>query len=522
MKKTLVSMLLVLAFVLGMCGVTAVAEGDYPDKVTILCGLSEHLSAIGITYEDTTYWRDLTAATGTEVEFVYVPSGVETLQQVNLMVADGTLPDIIVGINWNTVTGGATQWYDEGVIIDLTDLIPECMPNYWETITNMPLWEQSLKIDGRMYYITDIQHGVVYRGPVIRQDWLDKAGLESPKTVDDLYEVLTYFKENDMNGNGDPNDEWPMSGLTSIGWTPLQLMWAWGITDDFMLYDGKVTHGIMTEEFTDAITYLNKLYSEGLLDPDYATQDRAALDGKYMNDMVGFEIGMQPTKMNNNKNKEAVKGGFEANGTYNFTLTGDTTPYIFDDVYISLFNGSMAAISGKCEDPEAVLRMIDWIYSDEGQVSFYWGVEHESYEVDENGNKYIDYTGGIEKYPNIDPGAVCYVYSISGTSAFPGHMSSSRFKETMHKFAAEAADKWSSDFDYSRHMAFVTLSAEQQAELEEIITDVNTYIDTSIEKLINGQIPLDEIPNIQAKLIDMGIEKLIDAYQEAYDLTYGG
>lgn len=47
--------------------------------------------------------------------------------------------------------------------------------------------------------------------PFINKAWLDRLGLEIPTTVDEWYEVLKAFKEQDANGNGDPNDEIPLT-----------------------------------------------------------------------------------------------------------------------------------------------------------------------------------------------------------------------------------------------------------------------------------------------------------------------
>lgn len=527
MKKTLVSLLLVLVMVLGMfAGTGAVAEDvGYPEEITIFTGLTEHLSKIGITnYNETVFWQELEKRTGTHVEFEHLAAGADMMAQVNLMVASNDLPDIINGVNWKTVPDGANIWEEDGVIIDLTELIPVYMPNYYAAIMELPFSVAELSIGGKMYYISDIQHGVPFEGPNIREDWLKAAGLETPTTVDELYEVLVYFRDNDMNGDGDPSNEWPMSGLgaTSIGWSPLNLMWAWGVHYSYQLVDGQVTHGMLLPEFAEAIGTVAKFYAEGLLDPDYATQDRTALDGKYMNNYVGMEYGIQPTKMNKALNPDAVEGGFKAGSVPNLKLTEDSPSYVFDTMYISLLKGASAAITGACEEPEKVLHWFDYIYSPEGSLLFNWGIEGESFAYDENGKPYRDMTGALEKYPDIDPNSLPYMYDIIGTSAFPINMDYDRFATSMHPFSVEAAKGWSADYDTSRLLPAVALSAEAQEELTDVIADLETYIAIELDKLVNGQTPLEEIPNIQAKLIEMGIEDVIAAYQEAYDAYTAG
>ena len=529
MKKTL-SLIVALTLMLSMLGGLSVsaeeaATVEYPETVSVFTTMSEHLSKIGVTnYNETYFWQEMENRTGTHVEFQHLAAGADLMTQVNLMVASKSLPDVIVGVDWKNVTGGAGLWEEDGVILDLTDIIKTNMPNYYAAIQEVPYWEPTLSIDGKMYYISDINHGVVYSGLNIRGDWLEAAGLEVPTTLDELYTVLTYFKEHDMNGNGDTTDEWPMSGLggDNMGWSPYSLMWAYGVHWDYQLVDGNVTHGMLLPEFTEAITFMNKLYSEGLLDPDYATQDRTALDGKYMNGQVGMEFGIQPNKMNSTMNPDAVDGEFAAIGLPNLKLTEDSPAYVFNDVYVTLFTGAQACITGACDEPEKVAAWMDYIFSDEGSLLFNYGIEHMSFEYDENGEPQVDYTGAMEANPDMDVNDLQYLYSIYGTSAFPSHISATRFKATLHPYSVEATSGWMADYDISRLLPSIALNAEQQEELNDKLVDLDTYITTQMDKLVNGQTSLDEIPAIQQKLHDMGIDDIIAAYQEVYDSLYAG
>ena len=90
----------------------------------------------------------------------------------------------------------------------------------------------------------------------------------------------------------------------------------------------------------------------------------------------------------------------------------------------------------------------------------------------------------------------------------------------MHPFSAAAADGWAADYDISRLLPTLALTAEQQEEINDKLVDLDTYITTQMDKLVNGQTSLDEIPAIQQKLKDMGIEDVLAAYQEVYDTLY--
>ena len=141
--------------------------------------------------------------------------------------------------------------------------------------------------EGDMYYVPHFvltPENNIFKGPLIREDWLVKLGLEVPETVDELYNVLVAFRDGDPNGNNE-KDEWAMSGagaFTSSGaHSPGQLSWAWDTTPSFYLRDGKVQYGPLDPQFKDALAFMNKLYNEGLLDPDYIVMGRSQLDASH-------------------------------------------------------------------------------------------------------------------------------------------------------------------------------------------------------------------------------------------------
>ena len=65
------------------------------------------------------------------------------------------------------------------------------------------------------------------------------------------------------------------------------------------------------------------------------------------------------------------------------------------------------------------------------------------------------------------------------------------------------------------------LSAEESEEINDKLVDIETYIAVEYDKLVTGQTPISEIPNIQQRLIELGIEDCIAVYQQAYDRYLG-
>ena len=99
--KKLLTLVLALAMVMTMFVMPVAAESEYPDELTVFCGLSEHISKVGVQNLNEAYiFQEVERITGTKVNFIHPAAGSDVPAQINLMVASGDLPDIIVNSNW--------------------------------------------------------------------------------------------------------------------------------------------------------------------------------------------------------------------------------------------------------------------------------------------------------------------------------------------------------------------------------------------------------------------------------------
>lgn len=114
-----------------------------------------------------------------------------------VMIATGDYTDFMGSVN-NLYTGGGDAAISDGVIIDLYDAMQKNAPNYWEMLEVHPEYKRDLITDqGNMPFIAAMSSetgGSATLGLAVRQDWLDKLGLKSPKTYDEMYDVLVAFK----------------------------------------------------------------------------------------------------------------------------------------------------------------------------------------------------------------------------------------------------------------------------------------------------------------------------------------
>lgn len=145
-------------------------------------------------------------------------------------------------------------------------------------------WEQVRYPDGEIYSVFNKFEGGTM--PILRADWLTTLDLEVPDTPDEFYTVLKAFSEDGPDGNGQDDTY----GLSSAGLYDLQPFFgAWGVKARYVVAeDGARTVPYATEAAIPAYEWLNRLYEEGILDPNFVTNDTAAMRELFLADRVGM------------------------------------------------------------------------------------------------------------------------------------------------------------------------------------------------------------------------------------------
>lgn len=213
--------------------------------------------------------------------------GTNYLNQLNLKIAANEMPDLFV-----PQQGLEDSLAKNGAIADLTDLLPEYAPNVLAAIPE-EMWKIVKANDptgqGKIYYIPNIVEYGRY-GSMIRQDWLDKLGLEMPTTQEEYVKVLKAFRDQDPNGNGQ-KDEIPTGGREQARWMD-QLFAMYGVAmfegnPDWDVYDGELTYSAVTPNMKAALQFIAELYQEGLVDKESLLNSKDKWEGKIQADKVG-------------------------------------------------------------------------------------------------------------------------------------------------------------------------------------------------------------------------------------------
>lgn len=213
-------------------------------------------------------------------------------ERMNLDLNSGDYADVIGG--WILSDSMIlTYGVEQGIFIPLEDIFEEYCPNI-SAILDLPgVREEMTAPDGHIYTIPYVCDDVtVNYSPWINTRWLDTVGMEMPTTTDEFEAVLKAFKEQDANGNGDASDEIPFS--TDPNNKHLEAMAGYfGLPMDkygFTVENGETVFAAKSNTYREFLSWFNKLYEQGLVDPEIFTQDSATWEGKGNRDLYGVSI----------------------------------------------------------------------------------------------------------------------------------------------------------------------------------------------------------------------------------------
>ena len=395
--KRILSLLVALIMMLGLVGTAVAEEFTYPMDGTVAISINfggENLDNNAKSAEEAfaNPEKYLFNAIGvvSEAAGVYVysngaswDSGSEEFQY---MLLGGELPDILVNNFNKTYTGGAAAAIEAGYIIDLNPYT-DWMPNYMAYLDENPdVRMQVTTDDGKLWGcagVEDTYYMYKDRGIVLRKDILDALDLEVPTTFDEFEAVLYAVKE------AYP-DMIPFS--SEMRWMYLQHMFsslsnAYNCSYPFYCVDGEnVEFAMYSEGYKTFLQRIATWYEDGLIDPDFASINKGGVRGKLANGEV-FAANQQASNSATSVKSCTIEGAEfvaipalvlnEGDPVRNYSLSG-----------MKMINNYTFSVSGDCpeEKLEAVIRYLDFCYSQKGQELLSYGKEGVSFTKDENGN----------------------------------------------------------------------------------------------------------------------------------------
>ena len=339
-------------------------------------------------------WTDpvaevLTEKTGVKLDTDH-PVG-EDKERISLMIAEQKFPDMIYA------KGDAGSLIDAGVLIDMTDLIEEYGPNikkmYGDEFDKLKHSED----DPAIYQLSSYQMGgTKYEDSGTAQVQfavLKENNYEVPKSLDEFEKMIKDYLA------AHPKTE---DGMDMIGISLSASDWHWMITlgnpsgyiaegapdnGQWLIdEDYNATYKFASKKVREYFQWLNRMYNEGILDPEFATQTHDDYIAKISSGRV---LALFDTLWDYQDGEKILKQDGKLEQTYcGLPLGMDENVKVPTLMYQGLATGQGVGITTSCENPEAAIKYLDYICSDEGQVLVNWGIEGTNYLVDEDGHRY--------------------------------------------------------------------------------------------------------------------------------------
>jgi putative aldouronate transport system substrate-binding protein len=371
--------LLAAALVLFVCG-TVFAGGQRnttsSGKVKLTALINKH--ALTKDLNEMKWLREVSDKVGVEIEWTQVSADWD--QKKAPMLASGDVPDLFIG-NWTI--GDADFATYQGLFVDLKPLIDKHAPNIQRMFREVP---QTLVLatqtNGAIYGIPRYQrfwpktNGTMF----INKVWLDKLGLKAPTNWDELYDVLVAFRDNDVNGNGDKNDEYPMD---FCGWggayNPMMLLGATGLqitnwgNGGYFAENGVVKNYYTDPRYKELIQFIHKCFAANLINPEALTQDYSVFQsiarGEGSTAKVGFTWGWESGDRFGN----TLASQYISLPPLKTSARSNIDPRWMYDFYGLNMGPNNAVITAKCKNQEMAIKFIDAFYDPEVSLQVLFG-----------------------------------------------------------------------------------------------------------------------------------------------------
>lgn len=502
-------------------GQTGAAAGtfSYPMKsdktLTYWAELNGNISSVKPTFQDVPFFQEWQKRTGVSLKFIQPPAN-QAKEALNVLLASGELPDMIE-YSWSTnFPGGPEKAINDGYIIKLNDAIAKYAPNLQKYLKENPEVDKQIKTDNGSYYAFPFIRGddllKTYQGPIIRKDWLDELGLQTPQTIDDWYTVLKAFKEKKgaaapLTFLGMPTALFGLDGGGFVG--------AYGVIKNFYQEDGKIKYGPMEPGYKQFLATMQKWYAEGLIDKNIATIDAKTMDSNMTSGRSGATVwnsGAGIGKWQPVVKEKDPKAQF-APAPYPVLKNGEKPKFGQKD--FAFVSTASVAISGNSKNVETAVRLLDYAYGKEGHMFFNFGVEGVSYKME---GDYPKYTDVVMKNPDkLAPAQALAMYARSGYNG--PFVQDKRYIEqylTMPE-QKDAIKIWSNTDAEKYTLPPITPTPQESTEFAAIMNDVKTLVDEMSLKIILGSEPVDSFDKYVAKMKTLKIDRAIEIQKAALD-----
>lgn len=509
-------------------GTDSASSGEEQTNFSIFAGIS----ALSPDNSEKPLVQQMNEAMGVTIEWNCV-SGDTLTEKKNLILNAGSdLPDALMAAS---LTDSELLTYGgNGLLIPLEDYInEETMPNLMKIVEKRPEMLATCTMpDGHIYGLPGISEmgfeytdgntyyiGAIPQFTAINTDWLEEVGMEMPTTVDELHDVLVAFKENDVNGNGDPTDEIPLSFIfpekngswcAGLG----TLLAPFGCTDyqadHRAIENGQVYYQAASEEYKNAIAYYHDWFEEGLIDIEIFSQDSSQYiaKGNGEDPRLGVFVWWEIPEVVGEERAESYE--------YLPILEGPDGTYGVNLNEMGTTSHNSFSVTNACENPELLLKWVDQMYDPinsmqaiYGPIGVYWNEE-----PDENGCYSMrelkeGETAGELKSKSELLGPTEQLTEDYGTYYYLEDRAQERLND-LESF-------WFNYVDSTEYYPSVTYTADEIEVINDKLSDIKALTEEKVAHWLRDGGIEEEWDQYLQDLDNMGLQEVVGAWQAAYD-----
>ncbi|MDQ0875560.1 putative aldouronate transport system substrate-binding protein [Paenibacillus sp. V4I3] len=285
-------------------------------------------------------------------------------EKLNVIMTSGEPPDLLNTSN--------PSWFinfvNQKALMPLNDYIDKYGAHLKAKIPK-EAWD-NVTVDGHIYAIPSLNEVKGTEIVYARKDWLDKLGLQPPRTIEEFTAVMKGFAEGDPDGNG-IKDTFGLSILERLRRTS-PFLGAFGVQmNAWYERDGKLVYSGILPEMKEALIYLNSLYDQNILDPEFPLNKIDVLGEKIATGKVGlYSAAWSDTRThiaaNRNNDPKAVWIPLD------FPIGSNGKHGVYSTSNVRSYN----VVPIKSQNAEAVVKFLDFI-AGPGQTSLKLGFENE-------------------------------------------------------------------------------------------------------------------------------------------------
>lgn len=480
--KKLLMLMLVFVFCLSVTG-GVLADGEVVEWLR-----SYHLGVErfpqGENVNTTSIAETMKEQSGLNIKQIVLPKN-DPRQKMILTLASGDVPDLMSFFDKNDFYKFANQ----GLFMPVDDYLNE-MDNYQEKVSERLI--KAPVVNGQTVGFVCEQPYFITTDIYVRTDILKELGLDIPETVEEYYQVLKTIKEEKdiIPLSVQAGNTTPVLGVDAIAG-------AWGCANPTMDKDGKLVFTYIQPEYKEFLTYMKKLYDEGLLDEEFALnksgqcRDKFAAGEIAMSQLAWWDakvIDESMAKTNPDAEMEFIKPPVGPGGEYGVAARNPIFGFL--------------AIPVQAKNPEGAIKLVDYLFSDDRIKLINNGVEGIHYN-EVNGE--IVHTDAFTQDFQVNNWAAVYNDVVDTKEAF---------------FFRLEAKGFVPYYDDIKEHDVVTQEATHLAppipEYDENLNTLQEFVYENAVKFVMGARPLSEFDDYVKEFNSRGGTEAIEAMNEWY------